>query len=103
MKLDNLKELVKEELNKELEKERKKLANSINRGTIYMIEKHPQTKEILINYLKDKNKKITDLSPEEADELNLKVAEATGKTFPRIGINSPSADPRGFNDKLTTD
>ena len=103
MKLNNLKQLVKEELNKELEKERKKLANSINRGTIDMIEKHPQTKEILINYLKDKNKKITDLSPEEADELNLKVAEATGKTFPRIGINSPSADPRGFNDKLTTD
>ena len=103
MKLNNLKQLVKEELNKELEKERKKLAKSINRGTIDMIEKHPQTKEILINYLKDKNKKITDLSPEEADKLNLKVAEATGKTFPRIGINSPSADPRGFNDKLTTD
>jgi hypothetical protein len=103
MKLDNLKELVKEELDKELEKATKKAINSINRGTIYMIEKHPQTKKILINYLKDKNKKITDLSYKEADELNLEVAKATGKTFPRIGIDSPSADPRGFNDKLTTD
>ena len=99
MKLDNLKQLVKEELDKET----RKYTNSLNRGTIDMIKNYPQTKEILTDYLKDKNKKITDLSYKEAAELNIKVAEATGKTFPRIGINSPSADPRGFNDKLTTD
>jgi len=99
MKLDNLKELVKEEIDKET----RKYTNSLNRGTIDMIKNYPQTKEILTNYLKDKNKKITDLSYKEAAELNVKVAEATGKTFPRIDINSPSADPRGFNDKLTTD
>jgi len=104
MKLDNLKELVKEELDKELEKATKKAINSINRGTIYQIQQNPQTKKVLINYLiKLKKEKITDLSYEEAAELNRKVAEATGKTFPRIGIDSPSADPRGFNDKLTTD
>jgi hypothetical protein len=100
MKLDNLKQLVKEELNKEFEK----ATNSLNRGTIYQIQQNPQTKKVLINYLiKLKKEKITDLSYEEAAELNRKVAEATGKTFPRISIDSPSADPRGFNDKLTTD
>jgi hypothetical protein len=90
MNKNNLRNIIKEELDKET----RKYTDSLNRGTINMIKNYPQTKEILTDYLKDKNKKITDLSYKEAAELNIKVAEATGKKFNRIPTNSPAGDPR---------
>lgn len=97
MKLDNLRKLVKEELDKATKKDIEKATKTLNTGTLFQVKKFPQTEGTLIDYL------TNNLSYEQAAELNTKVAEASGKTFPRIDINSPSADPRGFSDKLTTD
>jgi hypothetical protein len=61
---------------------------------IHDAKNYPQTKEIWTDYLKDKNKKIDNLSYNEANRIKYKITEATGKKFNRIPTNSPAADPR---------
>lgn len=84
MKKSDIKNTIKGEIKKILSEERDLFKNSLIRGALN------QVKEAGDQAL---SKMITNLSADEAQQLNNLIAKGIGKSHPSMPLNGPSADP----------